>query len=733
MNGLMITRITKANADKYRALFAEAEDVLKTHDINGADITTNNGTPVISSTISYSPVVGLEEEDFQPGFHFIKVGEKWKLTDTGAVFAPEAEYAVRVEDHEHITTLEEYFCNIATLCAVDDKFTILPLEDEENFFSIDANSRKISVPDAFRENGISVQGDEISEVLYFKIDRYFDMTDLGEKKVYIQWRAPADKTTGIRKEGVSTPWVFTTSLIPGYVVFGWPLSSEITERPGKVDFAVRFYEVTDDERGQLVYSLSTLTATADIKESLNYNIEEIYAEESAIDASGLIFERLVNSTPKDDDTPDPQKPILIKLDEDHGIDAIGGYDKMESEEKKDYDTFKVYMTNVVDGTEENGTYTIQAYAPDTGIISYSWIRRNAEGEIIRETNDFNTTVKYIPVDDEVMNPNKVYYIAKGEGAYAPFYFNDACPNLESAADQGIQLFERISQIKIIKDQLGTYQARITNRLGRKTEKIKSDLLVVEGPAEPTIAKDLNTLSPGLIKDIDGELGLFLSVNANTDPHSYVSYDYEKLNETEGKFEVLFNSTKNNEFIEAKPYDETDMDNGDGTYRITVKSLLNGVVEEVSSSTLRVTHEAVPVSIEQAEQEAHKEGALSKDIYDIRAEIGVITEFSPFERRTVDDSIEYIWYKWIGKTDDLTNAMKEAERGEFIPTTANAMELKLGTHYELGEKEQDNFIKLINKAGAEEMGYYFCKAINHYNGSEAFICSKFFFVMDAVNE
>ena len=330
-----------------------------------------------------------------------------------------------------------------------------------------------------------------------------------------------------------------------------------------------------------------------------------------------------------------------------------------------------------------------------------------------------------------MNSNKVYYIDKGEGAYAPFYFNDATPDLEAAAEQGIQLFERISQIKIIKDQLGTYQARITNRLGRKTEKIKSDLLVVEGPAEPVISKDLNTLAPGLIKDIDGELGIFLSVEADTDVHSFVSYDYEKLNEETGNFDVLFNSTKKEEFIEAKEYDETDMNNGDGTYRITVKSLLNGVIEEVASNTLRVTHEAVPVSIEQVEQEAHKEGALSKDIFDIRAELGVKVEVSPFERRTDDDYIEFVWYKWSKGTDGLSDAMNEASRGEFVPTAANSTELKLGTHYELGAKGTPDFIKLTNTPGSEEMGYYFCKAINPYNGSEAFICSEFFFVMDAV--
>ena len=725
----MITRITKANADKYRALFAEAEDVLKTHDINGVDITTNNGTPVITSIVSYDPVV-IDEEDFQPGFHFIKVGEEWKLTDTGAVFAPEAEYAVRVEEHEHITTLEEYFCNIATLCAVDDKFTILPLEDEENFFTINANTRVIDIPKSFKDNGISVQGDEISEVLYFKVNRYFDMTDLGEKDVYIQWLGPADKNGSVaRKEGVSKPWVKTTTLIPGYVVFGWPLSSEITERPGNIDFAVRFYEITNDEKRELLYSLSTLTATATIKESLNYNIEDM-DEEEAIDASSLIYERLVNSTPSDDSTPDPQKPILIELDANHGINTVGGFDLMaDEEEEKEYNTYKVYMTNTTTGDETDGTYTIQAYSPDTGIISYSWICRDENGEIIRDSTDFNVSVKYVPVDDVEMNPNKVYYIEKGEGAYSPFYFNDATPDLKAAAEQGIQLFERMSQVKLLKNRLGTYQARITNRLGRKTEKIKGDLLVVEGPEEPVISSDLIDLAPGLIQMNDDELGITLSVSAVTDSHSYVSYDYEKLDATTGKYVTFLTSTKDEEFIECKPYDDNEPDNGDGTFRITVKSLLNGVTEEISSTPLRVTHLASPVTIQRIPQTAHTDGSLSKDIFDINAEIGVNVQPSKFEIRTNDDYIDFVWYKWSGATEKLTEAMDAAEKGEFVPTSENSTELKLGVNYELGANEKLNSIKLINKPGSEEMGYYFCKAINHYNGSEAFICSEFFFVMD----
>ena len=143
-------------------------------------------------------------------------------------FSPDAEYAIAIESGEEITTLEEYFCYIADLHKIDKKFTILPLEDEESFFHINANTRTIEVPKSFKDAGVSVQGDEVAEILYFKIDRYFDMDDLATKDILIQWRAPADKE-GKRKEGFSKPWVVDFTSEPGYIIFGWPLASELTE------------------------------------------------------------------------------------------------------------------------------------------------------------------------------------------------------------------------------------------------------------------------------------------------------------------------------------------------------------------------------------------------------------------------------------------------------------------------------------------------------------------------
>ena len=48
-------------------------------------------------------------------------------------------------------------------------FSVLPLD--EDVFEIDANTRLIKVPSSFATNGISVQGDEVAEVIYFEINR----------------------------------------------------------------------------------------------------------------------------------------------------------------------------------------------------------------------------------------------------------------------------------------------------------------------------------------------------------------------------------------------------------------------------------------------------------------------------------------------------------------------------------------------------------------------------------
>lgn len=175
-----------------------------------------------------------------------------------------------------INSLETYFSHIETLVnktkpqdeKYGRKYSILPVMGEDDYFFIDANARTIKVPDAFKKNGLGVQGDHTAETIYFKINRYFDAMDLNNTEIYIQWEnANGDK--GLAKE-----WVRDIETYDDYMVFGWVLGDKITSVPGILKFSVRFIKTSQstDAEGKVIktilYSLNTLTAQAMINSAL---------------------------------------------------------------------------------------------------------------------------------------------------------------------------------------------------------------------------------------------------------------------------------------------------------------------------------------------------------------------------------------------------------------------------------------------------------------------------------
>jgi hypothetical protein len=102
----------------------------------------------------------------------------------------------KVTEAVTISNIDDYFGVLKALAEIEQRaesgniseyidpiFTILPATEET--FNIDANSRKISIPDNFAKYGAGVQGDEIAEILYFSIDRYFDAMDLAEMDILV--------------------------------------------------------------------------------------------------------------------------------------------------------------------------------------------------------------------------------------------------------------------------------------------------------------------------------------------------------------------------------------------------------------------------------------------------------------------------------------------------------------------------------------------------------------------
>lgn len=415
-----------------------------------------------------------------------------------------------------ITTLEEYFLYLKDLAQLDAYYTMLPVDEET--FDIDADSRKITVPASFAKNGIGVQGDEIAEVVYFTIDRFFDATDLSDASmnIAIQWE------TSNKIAGVSREFIRDITSRPGKLIFGWPLSSEITNNPGSVKFSVRFYKIGERnvtaDNGQevtqpyLTYNFNTLTAEAKINGSLDYDLHGKDTKLDIVNHNDLILSRIVNSVLTDPSIPEPGDPEWYL-----NIAA--------SDAKRDLvKDLVVLQQEVIDGiaVPVKGL-VLEAYAVGDGAISYNWLQSdvNVNGDVASEEVPvalFNNAA-YKPATAGVRDPKKVYYVAvyhygkdennndviTGIDGYKPYSLTDNEVVIDSNGKievngTEIQLYERHSVA--VATGTGLYHVVAVNRRVGKTATIDSYHIVIPMPRIPNIETEL--FPEGKVTDTTGE-------------------------------------------------------------------------------------------------------------------------------------------------------------------------------------------------------------------------------------
>ncbi len=412
-----------------------------------------------------------------------------------------------------ITTIEKYFFYLPQLVQLGGadsndeytrlhsagrRYTMLPV-DEDNFI-IDANARTIAVPSSFAKNGVGVQGDELCEVLYFEIDRYFDAMDLDTADIYIEW------TRVDGQSGVSKPWVIDIESHPNKIIFGWALSSSITKEIGNLKFAVRFFQWADNEHTKLQYSWATQAQTVTIKSTLNFTLgsDDYMAE---LDTDNTIIARIQNSETYVTDNEEANVPIYIfNLDNNLVTRELAGGGTVTEEAGIQADG-KVYIDLVMDNeNNESYTFKVQARSTDGGIISYNW-RKVGQGQYVG-TEAYNTAedtqssigIIFELTEDETADENKIYYertTVNGVDAYRAYTrtLDGVNPNSEG-------LYERFATCTIKK--IGEYYAIATNRkTGKNLKTQDSYTCVVPMPVEPTIVTQIPTYQ--IIPEVDGEI------------------------------------------------------------------------------------------------------------------------------------------------------------------------------------------------------------------------------------
>lgn len=313
-----------------------------------------------------------------------------------------------------VTSIDEYFSVLEILAKVvktvvsnnkgydaklyNDKLFIIPFG--ENDFVIDANSRKIGVPQEFTRNGVGVEGDHFVESLYFTIDRYFDTTDFAQSNIMaiVEWiNANGEKC-------YSPAWTKILSDDDEKLIIGWVLTDKATKKAGIVKFSIRLYSL--DEDGKLESSFATLVTNVVINPSMNFDLEAAGKDkiEPEFASSGLaheaVFKRLrsspaANKTANDVDLPE----YVIR------------YAKMTNGKIADAGSFNI------DDADAGDTYYVWAKS-NSGTIRYAWSTTGAAFDE-NATNSY----EYVPVSfwdegmeyytKEQVNGKDKYILAEG--------------------------------------------------------------------------------------------------------------------------------------------------------------------------------------------------------------------------------------------------------------------------------------------------------------------------------
>lgn len=698
----MITKQTKDYSD----LFRRATEDLKRYNADHKLVSEAGGEPLLKT--SYAEIE-LDADSYTPNVYYTKKGEVYTLAES-SVFDPNETYYY--DASEQITSLDEFFSYIEDLNVINRKYTILPLDEEP--FVIDADTRTITVPKAFKDNGISVQGDEVAEILYFKINRYFDATDLDMMDIYIQWRSTAVDEDGKQVEGISVPWVKDIESQPGYIIFGWPLSSKITAKEGKVQFAVRFYKY-DKEQEKLTYSLSTLTATAEIKPSLDFNLPKIITDtpDRIDDASNLINNRFVNSTGTTGGTP-ALEPLFVR-----NLGSTG----IKITDDKGNECREIFLD------KSTGLFVdyVEAVSLDGGAITYTWKKYNYDtGERMQgkdsEGNEYmpyETT--YIQTEDLERDANKVYYTASlsEDGVQAYTQYLGAIPS----EDPSTIIYEKVS--KGTMNSIGKYIVTSTNRVKQSRQTIDSMTVIIKRPSEVVIEKDVaaSAIIPAQVPESDVPASVDISIKAVTQdtddkkPNEVTYQWYKKAPTADPKdsegWEEISKATDKKYTITG--FDEvTDQGHqGDGYYKVKVTNTLNKEATTAESTVCRVTHTATKPDVSTASPLDLQFSTACKEGFSVKAEI---PKSAGEVGRTEEDSLTYQWYRYY-----RASALTEYEDREL----AEKGEYNFDGDYIINGATKATF-KPDPEVHQNLAGYtLYCEVTNTYNGTVAKRCSNFF--------
>ena len=574
-------------------------------------------------------------------------------------------------------SLDGYFAHMQDLVLTDPVFTMIPSDEEP--FTIDANTRAITIPPAF-DKCAGVVGDDMCEIVTFTVDRYFDYVDLATTQICVQWSTA-------KGEGISHIGLRDYETIPGKIRFGWPLTKEMTENAGPITFAVRFF-MKDANTDKFVYLLNTLSNTIVIRPTLILNNPEV----DGTDVTSLFGQFVQSSTNPTYPIPAPvyfnNNPGLNlkpqeKIDEndqlimkaqaitsDNGHIVYNWYFKENAkpdadtvaynkEEQYD-DAAKYYIYNAATNEYEEAWPNEENFAQNTYYTKYTLV-----GERITEANkNYKIEEKYEPISTPTTRVgSEQYFIKVSKEGEEPAY------NLVTTAElpTDTQLYERYTTLEIVpkgsSDITGLYWVGASNYVGEDVVEVKdasgtvlytvngknhtpeiiSERCYVPTPDNVNITDDL---SDDVFLDIqdDNSLKATLKVTATDDSGLPTRVYTWYKNETEKKINKDADGNFTDTLV-ASAVDKDSLDISDakdaGWYYVHINSVLNRKNQEATSRICRVVeHTKAPVllKMEYKKWSEQMRALTSKEA--VEAAFAAVTDWSvPYDKNNPDKKFE----------------------------------------------------------------------------------------------
>lgn len=189
-----------------------------------------------------------------------------------------------------ITPIQEYYNNLWRIQSPNPPHLAILIPSSEKIYDINLNTRIIEAPEY-----LSVEQDHKSEMIYFKVDRYYETMDLADTVCIVQYVNKTTKRSGC----YAVPFYDTITCSKEdspKILFPWCIDGLATEKAGTVEYSIKFYAIGDNNA--IVYNLNTLPAQSKVLYGINANMNEVY--EPIANAYEDIINRIVAIEERDD-------------------------------------------------------------------------------------------------------------------------------------------------------------------------------------------------------------------------------------------------------------------------------------------------------------------------------------------------------------------------------------------------------------------------------------------------